>query len=74
MYFLNQIIVPVFQAAFATTDFSGVLGLQAILPLHLIVGARYVLGFIDQNANSVPGLTNTWKNRSFQLYAGFRFL
>jgi len=64
---------------FKTSDFSGILGLQAILPLHFVAGARYVLGFSDINSHSVS--TNTislgteaWHNRSFQIYAGWRFL
>lgn len=62
------------SSAFATTDFSGVIGLQAILPLHLVIGARYILGFVNQNSNSVQGITDTWKNHSFQISLGFRFM
>jgi len=58
----------------ATTDFSGVMGLQGILPLHLVVGARYILGLVDQNSKSIQGVTGTWKNRSFQISLGFRFM
>jgi hypothetical protein len=61
---------------FNTTDFSGVLGLQAILPLHFVAGARYILGFSDVNGhNSTAGIgTEAWHNRSFQIYAGWRLL
>ena len=57
---------------YKTTDISGVLGLQAILPVHLIAGARYIYGFSD--INNVSAITSTIKNRSFQIYLGFRFL
>ncbi len=59
---------------FNTTDFDGVIGLQVKLPLHLVVGARYILGFSDMNNKSLPGSTDAWKNRSIQAYLGFRFL
>jgi hypothetical protein len=59
---------------FNTSDFAGVLGLEAKLPAHIIVGARYLLGFTDINNKSVPGATDAWHNRSIQLYVGFRFI
>ena len=64
------------KSAFNTTDFSGVLGLQAILPLHIVAGARYVLGFTDVNSHnaSFNAGTEAWHNRSFQIYVGWRFL
>jgi len=66
------------KSAFNTSDFSGILGLQVILPVHFVAGARYVLGFSDMNAkdpNSVALVgTDSWHNRSFQIYAGWRFL
>ena len=62
------------QSAFKTTDFSGVLGLEAKLPLHFSVGARYILGFEDINNHGYPSATEAWNNRSFQLFVGFRFI
>ncbi len=58
-----------------SNDISGVIGLEVKLPLHLTVGARYILGFEDEN-NHPAGLnaTDAWKNRYAQLYVGFRFL
>lgn len=56
---------------FNSSDISGVLGLEALLPLHLTVGARYILGFTDMNKS---GLGDSWKNRSIQVSVGFRFL
>ncbi len=59
-----------------TSDFMGILGLQAILPMHFTVGARYILGLTD--INNVPDNAATvkekWNSRSVQLYVGFRFL
>ena len=60
------------KSNFKTTDFAGVLGLQAILPLHLTISARYIFGFT--NVDNVPKATATWNNRSIQLALGFRFL
>jgi opacity protein-like surface antigen len=67
-----------YNTAFKTSDFSGLLGLEAKLPLHLTAGARYVLGLTDINnhtlPSTVPGATDAWKNRYIQVYVGFRFL
>jgi len=62
------------KKTFNSTDFSGVVGLQAILPVHLVAGARYVLGMTNINNESVSGTKESWNNRSIQLYVGFRFL
>ncbi len=51
---------------------SGVAGLQILLPLHLIIGARYIFGLSDWNEAS--NSSNTWKIHSVQLFAGFKFL
>ena len=58
---------------FKSSDVSGVLGLEARLPLHFVVGARYILGFSNIN-QSVSGYSETWNTRTIQLYVGFRFL
>jgi hypothetical protein len=60
--------------AFKTSDFGGALGLQVILPVHLVASARYILGFTDVNNHGIPNATDTWNNRSIQLSVGFRFL
>ena len=59
--------------SFKTAEISGVLGLQVKLPVHLVAGARYVLGFSDVN-NTPTGGAGAWHNRSIQAYVGFRFL
>lgn len=61
------------KTSFNTTDFSGVLGFQAILPVHFIAGARYVYGFSDINNSNKWG-ADALHNRSFQIFAGWRFL
>jgi hypothetical protein len=63
---------------FKSNDISGVVGLEVKLPLHLTVGARYILGFTDINNHSSGTIQSTgsdaWRNRYAQLYLGFRFL
>ncbi len=61
-------------STFKTSDFSGVLGLEARLPVHFVVGARYILGLTNINNNNLPGYTDAWNNRAIQVYLGFRFL
>lgn len=64
--------------SFKPSEFSGVLGLQAILPVHLTAGVRYVLGFTDiSNSTATSGLgtaTSSWKSRMIQVSVGWRFL
>jgi hypothetical protein len=62
------------KSTFNTSDFSVVAGLQALLPLHIVVGARYLYGFSDMNNSANSGLTNALHNRSAQVYVGWRFL
>lgn len=59
---------------FNTSDYSVVAGLQANLPLHLTLGARYIFGFADMNNSKVSGAPEAWRNRSIQLSLGFRFI
>ncbi|MDR3681406.1 MAG: porin family protein [Flavipsychrobacter sp.] len=49
---------------------SGVVGLELKLPLHINVGARYILGITDLNNNG----GDAWKQRVFQIHAGLAFL
>ncbi len=57
-----------------TTNFAGVIGLQANLPLRLSVSARYILGLTNINNESKSGIKDAWNDRSIQLSLGFRFL
>jgi len=59
---------------FNTSEVSAVGGLEARLPLHLIAGARYMLGLSDIKSSNYPGVSDAWKQRVIQLYVGFRFL
>ena len=63
-----------FTKIIKSSDISGVVGLEVKLPLHLTVGARYILGFSDMNNKAFATATDAWKNRYIQLYIGFRFL
>jgi hypothetical protein len=56
---------------FKQSGFSGVAGIQVFLPLHLVVGARYIFGLSDWNNLST---NNPLKLYTTQLYAGFKFL
>ncbi len=59
-----------------TMEFSGVIGAQVKLPVHLVAGARYIMSFTDINNYPTTGLgsSDEWKTRSIQVYVGFRFL
>ncbi len=61
---------------FKPSEFSGVLGLQALLPVHITAGVRYVLGFTDiNNTTATTGAaTSAWKSRMIQVSVGWRFL
>ncbi len=62
-----------FKSKLNTTDISAVAGLQVKLPVHLVAGVRYIMGFTDANNTGFSAL-GEWKNRSIQAYVGFRFL
>ena len=59
---------------FNSTDFAGVIGLEAHLPMKLNIGVRYIYGFTDINKESATGISNAMRNRTIQAYLGFRFL
>jgi len=56
------------------SSFAGVLGLEARLPVHFVVGARYILGVTNVNDESFSAAGGSWKARTIQAYIGFRFL
>lgn len=62
--------------AFKPSEFSGVIGLQAILPVHITAGVRYVLGFTDisNTSASTGAASSAWKSRMIQVSVGWRFL
>ncbi|MBA3829848.1 MAG: PorT family protein [Taibaiella sp.] len=57
------------KALFKSSDISGVVGLELKLPLHLSLGARYVLGLSSMN-----NLAGAWQQRLFQVHVGYSFL
>ena len=63
---------------FQKNSYSGVLGLEARLPVHIIFGARYILGFTDLTTdnvkNSFSNAKSAWNARTAQIYVGFRFI
>jgi hypothetical protein len=62
------------KSNFKSSEISGALGLEVRLPVHLTAGARYIMGFSDVNNNKIATATDSWRNRSIQVYVGFRFL
>jgi hypothetical protein len=56
------------RGLFGNGDFSGVIGVWLNLPVGLNAGARYIIGFNDQNK---IGLSEAWKNRTIQLHIGY---
>ncbi len=68
------------KSYFQPNAYSGVVGLEARLPVHLVLGARYILGFTDLNAmntsvsNDYTNASGAWKARTAQIYVGFRFI
>ena len=63
---------------FQKNSYSGVIGAEVRLPVHFILGARYILGFTDMNAlsasSSSSAASSSWKARTAQIYVGFRFI
>jgi len=63
--------------SFNSTDFAGVIGLEAHLPMHLNIGVRYIYGFTNINkslSDIYPNITDVMRNRTIQAYIGFRFI
>jgi len=58
------------KSVFKSGNVSGVLGLQLNIT-KVNVGARYILGFSDMNNTD---FSNTWRNRTIQLYLGYFIL
>lgn len=57
---------------FKTASVDGVVGAQAILPFKLLAGVRYVFGL--SGINSAEKVADSWKQRSFQIHVGYRFM
>jgi hypothetical protein len=59
------------KALFKNGDFCGVVGIEAKLPVKLVIGARYVFGLSSINNTSTSG---AWQQNTIQLHLGFSFL
>jgi len=59
------------KGLFKSGDVSGVIGLELKLPLHLNVGARYVLGLSSLNNTDVSG---AWQQRTIQVHLAYAIL
>lgn len=56
---------------FRNNDFCGVVGLEAKLPVKVVIGARYVFGLSSINNTSTSG---AWQQNTIQLHVGLSFL
>lgn len=59
------------EGLFDQGDFSAVGGLWIDLPLHLNMGARYVMGFSDLNNINQSAASESWKQRNVQVHLGW---
>ncbi len=67
------------KSMFKSNVFALIFGIEAKLPMHITVGARYILGLTDMNNVStnnttIKNVNGSWSNRSAQVSLGFRFL
>ena len=59
---------------FRAADLAAVGGLEVTLPYRLVGGMRYIFGFVDvNNTNYIYATPETWRNKSIQIYLGYRF-
>ena len=63
-----------FKNNFDANDFGAVIGLEAHLPMKLNIGARYIYGVTNINNEKVSEVSGAMKNRTAQIYLGFRFI
>ncbi len=63
-----------YKNKFDANDFGAVIGLEAHLPMRLNIGARYIYGVTNINNESESHIAGSMKNRTAQLYVGFRFI
>ncbi len=60
------------KVLYKSGEFAALIGLEAKLPQKFIAGARYIYCFSDMN-NQATTSTQTWQNRSVQIYIGYSF-
>jgi Outer membrane protein beta-barrel domain len=61
-----------YQNLFNKSEFSGVIGLELLLPSNFSAGARFRYGFSNLNNSEVSGFSGSWKTMGFQLYACYK--
>jgi outer membrane immunogenic protein len=59
------------KVIFKQGELSGVIGIEARFRMHITGGLRYIYGFTNMN-NDIVGSTDTWQNRTIQLFAAYR--
>jgi len=59
---------------FKSGTFSGIVGAEVRLPVHIFAGVRYILGLTNINNESIPGITDAWNQHIIQLYVGFKII
>jgi hypothetical protein len=62
------------KSDFKSGAFSGVVGAEERLPVHIVAGVRYILGFTNINNESKTGITEAWNQHIIQVYVGFKFI
>ena len=69
----NDELVKDAKGLFKTGAVSGVGGVWLDLPLHINMGARYVLGLTDSKGDNVKSTEDAWKQKSIQFHVGLTF-
>jgi hypothetical protein len=59
------------KGLFKSGSTSGVIGLELKLPLHIDLGARYIIGLSSVNNTDVSG---AWQQKTIQVHLGYTFL
>ncbi len=57
---------------FKKASLDGVVGAQANLPFKISAGVRYIFGL--SSINNAQSAQESWRQRSFQIHIGYRFL
>ena len=59
------------RGLFKSGSFSGVVGLEAKLPMNFLIGARYIFGLSNSNTTRISG---AWQQNVIQAHIGYSFL
>ena len=68
----DQLLKDAEGLLFKKSNFSGVGGVWLDLPLHINMGARYVVGLSDTKGDDVKA-EDAWKQKSIQFHIGLTF-